>query len=284
MNGLDITVRPRNMWIVDFGEMNLEEAKLFSLPFSYVEKNVKPSRDENNDLQRKTFWWRLGRSGGDLKAAKKGLSRIIVTPRVSKHRLFVWADPELIPDSAIVAITKDDNYFFGLLHSTLHELWARSTGTQLREAESGFRYTPTSTFETFPFPWPPGTEPKDDPRVQAIAAAAKYLDDFRTGWLHPPVVEIGVTISEKMLQKRTLTNLYNALTLYREQFKGRSRQPSAWDEAVQHLISLGEVETLDHVHTTLDHAVLDAYGWPHNLSEEGILERLLALNLERAKG
>jgi hypothetical protein len=36
---------------------------------------------------------------------------------------------------------------------------------------------------------------------------------------------------------------------------------------------------LDHLHVSLDHAVLDAYGWPHNLSKEQILERLLALNL-----
>ena len=33
----------------------------------------------------------------------------------------------------------------------------------------------------------------------------------------------------------------------------------------------------------LDTAVLDAYGWGHNLSDEEILERLLALNLERAE-
>lgn len=35
-------------------------------------------------------------------------------------------------------------------------------------------------------------------------------------------------------------------------------------------------------HTTLDRAVLDAYGWPHHLTDEQILERLLALNLARA--
>jgi len=29
-------------------------------------------------------------------------------------------------------------------------------------------------------------------------------------------------------------------------------------------------------------AVLDAYGWPHDLSNEEILERLLVLNLEPA--
>lgn len=36
------------------------------------------------------------------------------------------------------------------------------------------------------------------------------------------------------------------------------------------------------LHRALDAAVLDAYGWPHDLSDEDILARLLALNLERA--
>ena len=35
-------------------------------------------------------------------------------------------------------------------------------------------------------------------------------------------------------------------------------------------------------HEKLDKAVLDAYGWPHDISDEEILEKLLALNLERA--
>ena len=49
---------------------------------------------------------------------------------------------------------RDDDYTFGVLHPGVHELWARGTGTQLREVESGFRFTPTTTFETFPFPRP----------------------------------------------------------------------------------------------------------------------------------
>lgn len=41
---------------------------------------------------------------------------------------------------------------------------------------------------------------------------------------------------------------------------------------------------LDQLHQTLDHAVCDAYGWPHDIlnNEEEILRRLLALNLARA--
>lgn len=39
---------------------------------------------------------------------------------------------------------------------------------------------------------------------------------------------------------------------------------------------------LDLTHKKLDHAVLNAYGWPHAIADEEILERLLALNLTRA--
>ncbi len=121
------------------------------------------------------------------------------------------------------------------------------------------RYSSSRTFETFPFPWPPGKEPKDDPRVLAIASAAKELVEMRDRWLNPtptqpPPNPKSVDLGEGQV-RRTLTNLYN--------------QRPTW---------------LDLAHKKLDSAVLAAYGWPEGLSDEEILERLLALNLERAKG
>ncbi|MFG0314156.1 MAG: hypothetical protein ACF8LL_08225, partial [Phycisphaerales bacterium] len=60
----------------------------------------------------------------------------------------------------------------------------------LREAESGFRYTPTTCFETFPLPWSPGNEPaENDPHRDlhdAIADAAADLNTQRERWLNPP--------------------------------------------------------------------------------------------------
>jgi hypothetical protein len=156
-------------------------------------------------------------------------------------------DQNVLPANLIIAIARDDDYLFGIVHSRIHEIWSRRMGTQLREAESGYRYTPTTTFETFPFPWTPGAEPKDDPRVIAIAQAAKELVEQRERWLNAE----GLDGAEK--KKRTLTNLYNA-------------HPT-W---------------LDLAHKKLDKAVFAAYGWPSDLSDEEILERLLTLNLERA--
>jgi hypothetical protein len=157
-----------------------------------------------------------------------------------------------MPANLVIVIARDDDYSMGIVHSKIHELWALRLGTSLKDRP---RYTPTTTFETFPFPWAPGDEPKEDPRVQAIAHAAKELVEQRDRWLNLQVTvtsEVTVTSDEK--KKRTLTNLYNAR--------------STW---------------LDLAHKRLDEAVFAAYGWKSDLSDEEILEKLLALNLERAK-
>jgi len=246
-NGADITGRCRDMWIVDFGAtMDEEQASCYEAPFELVRERVLPHRAAVRNPRERSLWWIHGRPALEMREALLPLERFIATPRVSKHRLFVFVDADVIVDSAVVAIAREDDYFFGVLHSKVHELWARRQGTQLREVESGFRYTPTTCFETFPFPWPPGTEPVDDPHVQAIAAAAKDLVTKRDRWLNPE------DASEAELKKRTLTNLYNA-------------RPT-W---------------LDLAHKQLDEAVHDAYAWPHDLPNDQILERLLALNLER---
>ncbi len=101
---------------------------------------------------------------------------------------------ELLPDSQIVAIACDDDYTFGVLHSRVHECWALALGTQL---ETRPRYTPTATFETFPFP-----RPMDEQRG-ATAVAARRLVELRDGWLNPP------GLAEDELAARTITNLYN---------------------------------------------------------------------------
>ncbi len=248
INGSDITSRNRGFFIIDFGaDMPVEDAKRYVAPFRWVEKKVRPTRIGLRRENHAKFWWLHAESRPGMRRALAGLPRFIVTPRVSKHRVFSWQPAITLADSAVVVVARSDDYFFGVLHSTIHENWSRIMGTQLREAESGFRYSQTMTFETFPFPWPPGKEPTADPRVQAIAAAAKDLVEQRDAWLNPP------GLPEAELKKRTLTNLYN--------------ERPGW---------------LDAAHKRLDAAVFDAYGWPHDLTDEEILARLLALNLERA--
>jgi len=248
VNARDITHRPRGMYIIDFGvDMPEEEAALYEMPFEYLREQVWAKRLENNRESYRVKWWIHGEPRTDYRSAIARLNRYIITTRVSKHRLFVWLGTETVPDSATFAFARSDDYFFGVLHSRIHELWARAQGTQLREVESGFRYTPTSTFETFPFPWPPGKEPQDSPQVKAIAEAARELVRQRDNWLNPP------DAAPEALAKLTLTNLYN-------------KRPT-W---------------LENAHRKLDEAVFAAYGWPAALTDAQVLERLLELNRERA--
>ena len=242
VNGRDITNRSRGMWIVDFSNMSLERAALYQLPFEYVNAQVRPTRVSNKRQIYAQNWWLHVEPRPGMREALKGLERYIATPTTAKHRLFTWLTTEILPDHSLIIIARDDDYTFGVLHSRFHEAWARAMGTQLREVESGFRYTPTTCFETFPFPKP------TDGQREAIAEAARELNEMREGWLNP------ADMPEAQLKKRTLTNLYNA-------------RPT-W---------------LQLAHEKLDAAVAGAYGWPADLADGEILERLLALNLERAE-
>jgi len=172
VNGLDITRRPRGMWITDFGtNMSEGDAALYEAPFEYARQHVKPERDKNNRASHRERWWLHVEPRQGMRAALTDLSRCIITPTVAKHRLFSWCSSATMPDHQLIVIARDDDYFFGVLHSRAHELWSLRMGTWLGVGNDP-RYTPTTTFETFPFPWPPGTGPTADPRVSAIANAA----------------------------------------------------------------------------------------------------------------
>ena len=238
VNGKDITSRPNRTWIIDFGvDMSIEEASLYEAPFEHVKSNVKPLRIKNRRSTYAEKWWLHVEPRRGMRNAVKHLPRYIVTPTISKHRLFTWIPNDVLPDHQLIVIARDDDHTLGVLQSRVHEIWALKMGTQL---ETRPRYTPTTTFETFPFPQP------SEKQKDSIAEAARELDEMRQSWLNPPGVE------EQELEKRTLTDLYNA-------------RPT-W---------------LQLAHERLDKAVLDAYGWPHDVSDEDILSALLALNFER---
>ncbi|MEZ4553834.1 MAG: type IIL restriction-modification enzyme MmeI [Dehalococcoidia bacterium] len=273
INGNDVVRRPQDRFIIDFADLSEREAAQYELPFEHVRKHVLPVRVENRRAGRRDRWWRHAEIAVSMRAALAGSPRFLVTPRVAKWRLFIWAAAPTLPDTRLVAVCRPDDYVLGLLQSRVHEIWSLRTGGW-HGVGNDPQYTPTSSFETFPFPWPLNTPDEALTEEQAghrdaIGAAAKALDEARQRWLNPPeLVRLEpdvipslplrfVPVSEeaaKQLAKRTLTNLYN--------------QRPAW---------------LDHLHRDLDRAVFAAYGWPDDIEEEEMLRRLLALNLERAE-
>lgn len=270
-NGLDVVRRWQDNWIIDFGpSMKEDEASLYEAPFKHVVEKVKPYRESVRREAHKKYWWRFGDARPGMRIALAGLPRFLVTPEVSKHRVFVWLRHPVVPDKNLTVIARDDDVTFGVLQSHCHTLWALRMGSRLEDRP---RYTSSTTFATFPFPEQltpnlPAIDYVGDPRAQRISSAAKRLNELRENWLNPPELvepmpEVVPQLPDRMLpksaaagrelEKRTLTNLYNA-------------NPT-W---------------LQHAHRELDEAVAAAYGWKWPLADEEILKRLFELNKQRA--
>ena len=174
-NGLAVTRRPENTWVIDFDKMTEADCSLFEAPFAHVVEFVKPTRIDLRRDWHRLHWWCHGDPRPSMKLALQNIERQIITPRVSKHRVFAWFSNQVLPDSAVVAIARADDTTFGILHSRFHELWALRMGTSLEDRP---RYTPTTCFE--PFPFPAGLTPADTAhqRTEALEGGALIPADL----------------------------------------------------------------------------------------------------------
>jgi type II restriction/modification system DNA methylase subunit YeeA len=130
VNASDVTGRPRGMWIVDFGNGRSEqEAKFYASPYAHIATVVKPVKSKSARYGER--WWLLSEWCPGMRRALAPLKRYIATPSGSSHRLFVWLDSRIQPDHQLVAIARDDDTTFGILHSRYHELWTRRLSSAL---------------------------------------------------------------------------------------------------------------------------------------------------------
>nr|MBA3492220.1 class I SAM-dependent DNA methyltransferase [Rubrobacteraceae bacterium] len=160
-NARDVTGHPSGTYAVDFGvDTLMEEAALYEAPFAHVAEHVYPARQRVSQASSRERWWLYERPRPEMRAALEGLSRYAVTPRVSKHRLFAWLGADVLPDTRLYVFAREDDYFFGVLHSKAHEVWALRNSPR-HGVGNDPTYSNLDCFETFPFPWPLGTEPGD---------------------------------------------------------------------------------------------------------------------------
>ena len=295
-NGDDLTERCRDKWIIDFPrELTSSDASAFEAPFEYLrnarydptseedKRLLKEARAGARDEHAQIRWWEQYWPRPEMRRAIESLSRYLVTGETTEHRTFVWLKFPVVPDKNLIVFARDDDTAFGILQSRVHEAWSTGIGNRMGVGNQR-RYNSSYIFETFPFPEGltpniPAAQYAADPRAQAIAKAASRLNELRENWLNPPdlvqrVPEVVPTAEQReagakkiypdrilpvddkaaaILKNRTLTKLYN--------------ERPAW---------------LDHAHKDLDSAVAAAYGWVSDLTDEQILEKLFALNQERA--
>lgn len=296
-NGLDVTRRPQDIWVVDFGcDMPMASAALFEQPFAHVQEHVKPTRANVRRDKHRTHWWIYGDARPGLRTALSSIGRYVVTPMVAKHRIFAWLPAVQIPENLCVAITRPDDTLFGILHSRFHELWSLRMCTFLGVGNDP-RYTPTTCFETFPFPdklTPADTANQQTESVDgvlipaqltdtatnktrsiavSIAKAAAHLVQTRDNWLNPPEWVEWVQSPEEVaagFPKRAVAKPGHEAELKKKTLTNLYNARPAW---------------LSMAHETIDKAVAAAYGWTDYtpaMSDDEILKRLLALNLSRS--
>ncbi len=215
---------------------------------------IRPARLQNRDRQRRDRWWLFGRSNEAMRTALEGLRRFIVTVETSKFKVFVFVDASVCPDHKLYAVASDDAWMLGVLSSRAHLRWALSAGGHLGVGNDP-TWTNTTCFLPFPFP---ACSPAAAARIRRIG---EQLDAHRKARqaAHPDL---------------TITGMYNILE------KLRAGEALSDKEAAVH--EKGLVSVLQKIHDDLDAAVFEAYGWPASLTDEQILERLVALNAERA--
>ncbi|MBA3034364.1 MAG: class I SAM-dependent DNA methyltransferase [Gammaproteobacteria bacterium] len=252
-NGRDLTDRPRGVSVIDlYGHDADTVRRRWPATYQWVLERVKPERDHNKREVRKRNWWLFGEPNPKLRQQLAGMPRYIATVETAKHRVFQFLDAIIAPDNKLVCIVLDDGYALGVLSSRVHVAWALASGTLL---ENRPVYNKGFCFETFPFP---AASPEQQARIGDLA---EQIDAHRKRVLAAHA-------------ELTLTGLYNVLVKV-------GAGETALNAKEKTIHEKGLVAVLKSLHDELDAAVLAAYGWHDNPSDETLLERLVLLNTAR---
>lgn len=254
-NGKDLNDRPRGVAVIDpFGLNSMALQSRYPAIYQWLSLYVRPDRETNRDERLRREWWLHRRSREDLRLALAGLPRYIATTETSKHRMFQFLDASICPDNMLVCMALDDAYYLGVLSSRIHATWSLAAGGRLGVGNDP-RYNKTKCFDPFPFPaCTPGQQDKIRQIGERLDAHRKRQQD-----LHADL---------------TMTGMYNVLEALRE-----GRPLNAKEKFIH---EKGLVAILRELHDDLDRAVFAAYGWDASLSDEQILEHVVALNAARA--
>jgi len=152
ITGIDLTqgvsCQP-SAWIINFGRMNEQEARIHREPFSILEARVKPYRDSlSGQIHEKSFWkfWDKREAFfGMLKSSRK----VLALPSTAKYLIVTFINLEWIPSHSIKLFAYDDFPSFSIMQSSIHEVWARF---QSGKFEQRLAYNLTKAFGTFSWP------------------------------------------------------------------------------------------------------------------------------------
>ena len=247
--------------VIDLFELSEDEVRdRYPAVYQHVRGAVKPERDLNRRKTYRDNWWVFGEPRKLLRPAIHGLPRVIATTETSKHRFFSFLPAGTRPDNKLVIFAEAKPVVLSLLSGRIHVAWSLAVGARLEDRPV---YAKAQCFDPFPFP-----DLSDKPALKArLDDLGERLDAHR----------------KSVLEKHgflTMTKLYNVLERVKALEAKKADEPPL-TEAEKDIYQAGLVGTLKSIHEDIDAAVFEAYGWPEDLDDEAILERLVALNLER---
>jgi len=169
LNGEDLNSRPDaspSRWVIDFNDWPEERAAKYDLPFGRIVQSVKPERNSKAKAVRDAPWWQFFRARPALRRAMADLSEVLVIALVSKSVMPARVPTGQVFSHALGVFATDSYSVQAVLSSSLHQMWAISYGSGMRNDP---RYTPSDVFETFPRP----------PATDALEEGGRTLDRER---------------------------------------------------------------------------------------------------------
>ncbi len=152
LDGRDITRgidQTPSRYTVDFGQMTLEQAMEYPAALEIVREQAQRAREESTSYHRNPQWWQFLWPRPEFRKALAQLDRFVAGTATAKRVFFVWCEPDWRPSNSTNMFAVADDYSMGVLTSTVHCEWASKKSSTL---EDRIRYTPSSAFETFPWP------------------------------------------------------------------------------------------------------------------------------------
>lgn len=239
-------------YVINFGQVELEEAGQWPELITIVREKVKPERDKNKREVRRKYWWRFGETTPALYEALRPLKRCLANSQVSKHLVFAWRPADRVFAHTTYAYPIEDDRWLAVLQSRVHEVWARLLSSSMR---TDLRYAPSDCFETFPFPEPDA--------FAALDGLGAKLDQERAAYL--AANEVGLTTTYNRLKDDS--NLDPAIVSLRELHE-------QVDRAVLDAYGWTDLEVPPYYGATAEQ--LEAF-------EDDVLDRLFDLNERRAR-
>jgi len=161
-------------YIINFGQMTLEEAKGWPDLIEIVRAKVKPERDVSSHST--SEWWQFERPRQELYEAIAPLERCLVTARVAKHLCFSFQPTDRVLNEKLFVFPLPTFSAFAVLQSRVHSAWTWLLSSTMK---NDLNYSNTDCFENFPFPNPNPALETDGERL--YEARARFMLDTNQG-------------------------------------------------------------------------------------------------------